>query len=154
MSSRRDDGERGRRDRKSERHNPLERMVSGLVFGLGFGALAIFYPAFHWAGIVAVFAGAFPFVSGLRGLIADRVSEPKRLKQDSAEQQAEAERSILRIARQGRGVVTPALVAIESDVSLEEADKILQAMTAKGHATMQVRDDGRIEYEFREFMEP
>ncbi|HUW40453.1 MAG TPA: hypothetical protein VMV90_05545 [Rectinemataceae bacterium] len=127
-------------------------MISGLAVGLGFGALAILRPDFAWAGFVAIFAGLLPFVSGLRGLVAERAAAPPRRKLGPAERKAEAERSVLRVAQERGGRVTPALIAIGSELSLEEAERVLQSMVAKGHALMQVREDGRIEYEFREFM--
>jgi len=152
MRSRRGDEESPYRERRSGRRSPAERMLSGLVVGLGFGALALFRPDFSWAGFIAVFAGLFPFIFGLRALIAERAAAPPRRKLSSAERNAEAERSVLRIAQEQGGHVTPALVTIDSDLSLEEAEDVLQSMVAKGYAAMQVLDDGRIEYEFREFM--
>jgi hypothetical protein len=81
-----DDEHRTSPKHKKGRRGSIERMISGLVFGLGFGALAILRPDFAWAGFVAIFAGALP------------------------------------------------------------------SIVAKGHALMQIREDGRMEYEFREFM--
>jgi hypothetical protein len=127
-------------------------MISGLVIGLGFGAFALLHPHFGWAFFIALFAGFLPFVSGLRGVLADRLSASPNRKLSAAEQNAKAEKSILRVAQEQGGRVTPALVTIKSDLSLEEAERVLQSMVAQGHAVMQVREDGRIEYEFSEFM--
>jgi hypothetical protein len=80
-----DDEHRTSREHRKGRRSPLERMISGLAVGLGFGALAILRPDFAWAG-VAIFAGALP------------------------------------------------------------------SIVAKGHALMKIREDRRMEYEFREFM--
>ncbi len=35
---------------------------------------------------------------------------------------------------------------------LEEAEKALDAMAQKGYASLRVRDDGRVDYEFAEFL--
>ncbi|MGO8692806.1 MAG: hypothetical protein ACLQMF_03945 [Rectinemataceae bacterium] len=152
MRSRRGDEDGSHPEWRGRRRSPFERMIGGLAVGLGFGALAVFHPQFAWAGFVAIFAGFLPFVSGLRGLAAERRAAPPRRKLGTAERNAEAERSVLRVAQEHGGRVTPALVAVDSDLSLEEAERILQSMVVKSHASMQVRDDGRIEYEFREFM--
>jgi hypothetical protein len=37
-------------------------------------------------------------------------------------------------------------------MSVETAERVLDGLAKKGHASMRVRDDGRIEYEFSEFM--
>ncbi|HTX73074.1 MAG TPA: hypothetical protein VMC79_09640 [Rectinemataceae bacterium] len=152
MAARRTDDEGPLPGRMRARRSPLERMISGLVFGLGFGALAILRPEFGWAAFVAVFAGFIPFISGLRMLAAERASSPPRRRLNAAERAAEAERAVLTVAREQDGCVTPALIAVGSELSLEEAETVLQSMVTKGHASMHVREDGRIEYEFREFM--
>lgn len=113
-----------------------------------------------WALIAAIFAGVLPASRGLSGLIASRSerrsiearSAPPRL--DAKSSAAAREKAVLRIARDKGGRVTPSLVALESELSLEEAGRVLDEMAAKGNASMRVRDDGRVEYEFAEFMEP
>ena len=61
------------------------------------------------------------------------------------------EHAILRIARANRGTVTPAQVAVESEWTLEQAQKALEKLAAGGHADMRIRDSGVIEYHFAEF---
>ena len=39
-------------------------------------------------------------------------------------------------------------------LSLAEAERVLDGMARGGHATVSVTDDGRVEYEFREFLPP
>ena len=43
------------------------------------------------------------------------------------------------------------MVALDCDMSVEEAERVLDDLAKKGHASMRVREDGRIEYEFAEF---
>jgi hypothetical protein len=70
----------------------------------------------------------------------------------SAPRQRETiEHAILRIARANRGTVTPAQVAVESEWTLEQAQKALEKLAAGGHADMRIRDSGVIEYRFVEF---
>jgi hypothetical protein len=48
---------------------------------------------------------------------------------------------------------SPSLVALESELTVERAERALEDLTRNGHASMRVREDGRIEYEFIEFIE-
>ena len=59
---------------------------------------------------------------------------------------------MLQIARRQSGRVTPTLVAVDTTLSVEAAERTLDEMVRGGHATMAVADDGRVEYEFREFL--
>lgn len=61
------------------------------------------------------------------------------------------ERTILRVARSNKGVVTPAEIAIESDWTIDQAQKALDKLAAAGHADMRIRPSGVIEYRFAEF---
>lgn len=146
----------GRREKKG----PAETLVSGIALATAFASIWAFggHPA--WALFVAVFAGVVPASKGIAGLIAERAerreiesrAEPRRLgAQDAA---LRDEKAILRIARDSGGRLTPSLVALESDMSVDQAEKALDELAKKGHASMQVRDDGRVEYEFSEFMPP
>lgn len=61
------------------------------------------------------------------------------------------ERTILRIARQNHGVVTPGEVALEGDCSLDEAKKTLEKLASSGSVEMRVRSSGVVAYVFPEF---
>ena len=37
-------------------------------------------------------------------------------------------------------------------MTVEEAERALDSLAKKGHAAVRIRDDGRIEYEFSEFL--
>ncbi len=142
-----------RRDRRPR--SDLESLVTGLVLGGGFAAVWAFggHPA--WAIFAALFAGFLPAARGVSGLIAKRSAaralEPQ-LKQGEAEKALENERSVLREARKLGGRLTPAVVALDCDMSIEEAERVLDGLASKGHASLRVRDDGRLEYEFSEFL--
>jgi len=152
MALRQDDGEySGRRGRLAGRQNPVGRMVSGVFVALGFVVLGLLRPQDSWAFLVAIVAGALPFARGLRDFIGERASRPSLTRESAGEKAAALERSILRIAQDREGVVTPAAVALDSGVGLDDAERALQALVARSHATMEVRDDGRIEYVFPEF---
>ncbi|MCE5257257.1 MAG: TM2 domain-containing protein, partial [Spirochaetaceae bacterium] len=61
------------------------------------------------------------------------------------------EKVILKLARKNRGQVTPSEVTLESDISLEDAQKSLDELTKKGVAEIRVRSTGVIVYFFPEF---
>lgn len=63
------------------------------------------------------------------------------------------ERTILRLAKQNSGIATPSEVALEGDVSIEDAKAALEKIVSKGFAEMKVRKSGAIVYAFPEFME-
>ncbi len=37
-------------------------------------------------------------------------------------------------------------------MGIDEAERVLDGLVKNGHASMRVREDGRIEYEFSEFL--
>ncbi|UCF97581.1 MAG: TM2 domain-containing protein [Spirochaetaceae bacterium] len=63
------------------------------------------------------------------------------------------EKIILRTAKKNRGVATPAEVALEGDIPIEEAKKALEKLVSGGYADIRVRKTGAIVYVFTEFLE-
>lgn len=61
------------------------------------------------------------------------------------------EKTILRVAKKNGGFVTPGEVALEGDLSVDEARKRLEKMTAAGLAEMRVRQSGVVVYFFSDF---
>ncbi len=61
------------------------------------------------------------------------------------------EKEILRVAKTEHGRITPAVAALKSSCSIEEANQILDSIVEKGYAQMDVDDNGRIVYLFPEF---
>ena len=142
-------GRRGRRPRTN-----LESLVTGLVIGSGALAYWLFAPGEKpwWIIAVAVFGGILPAARGLSGMIAARASAPGAKKMSDRQKAAENEKAVLRLARDRGGRLTPSLVALDCDLSVAEAEQVLESLAKQGHTTMRVRDDGRIEYEFSEFV--
>ncbi len=68
-----------------------------------------------------------------------------------ASQPENPEKTILRVARKNGGFVTPGEAALESDLSVEQARKLLEKMSAAGDAEMRVRSSGVVVYFFPEF---
>jgi predicted ArsR family transcriptional regulator len=63
------------------------------------------------------------------------------------------EKVILRTARKNGGYVTPGEVALEGDVSVDQARETLEKLASKGYAQMRVRTSGVIVYAFPEFFQ-
>ncbi len=61
------------------------------------------------------------------------------------------EKTILRIARKNGGFVSPGEVAIEGDLTVDEARKRLEKMAAAGNAEMRVRSSGVVVFFFSDF---
>ena len=140
------------------RKSGWERIVGG------FAALVVF--AVVWklnllppaipivAGIIF---GLAPVLGGTRRIVRD-YTELRQERRLALEAQADRERqtrdslekTILRIAQERGGVVTPALVVLGSDLKLQEAEKALGDMAARGYAEMRIKDNGTIDYVFHD----
>jgi hypothetical protein len=62
------------------------------------------------------------------------------------------ERSILKLAKENKGILSVSGVALAADVGLEEAKKALDALVSKGFAELRVRKSGTLAYTLPEFM--
>jgi len=71
-------------------------------------------------------------VEGIRRLAAARYSRP--------------------VVAESKKKSVASLIALKTELSIHEAEKILDEMAQNGYTVMQVRESGRIEYEFPEFM--
>uniref|UniRef100_A0A7C3E7P7 NINE protein n=1 Tax=Gracilinema caldarium TaxID=215591 RepID=A0A7C3E7P7_9SPIR len=63
------------------------------------------------------------------------------------------ERTVLRLAKQNKGIVTASELALESGVSIDEAKKALEKLVDQGYAELRVRKTGTLVYTFPEFMD-
>jgi predicted transcriptional regulator len=63
------------------------------------------------------------------------------------------ERIILRAAKQNKGILTASEVALEANISLDEAKKCLDALVNKGFAELRVRQTGTLVYTIPELMD-
>ncbi|MBN1700066.1 MAG: hypothetical protein JW881_21325 [Spirochaetales bacterium] len=61
------------------------------------------------------------------------------------------EKVILSIAQKNKGKVTPALVALEADIGIEEAHKKLDELVRRGFVSMEVTKGGAVVYIVPEF---
>ncbi|MDP3179452.1 MAG: NINE protein [Spirochaetaceae bacterium] len=65
-----------------------------------------------------------------------------------------SERAILRLAKRNGGPVTAGELALESELSIDQAKKALEKLVASGIAEMRVRSSGVVVYFFPEFAAP
>ena len=135
----------GRRQRK-KRKQAEGQLASGLTFSAVFGALLLFQGGWWWIFPLA-FAGVLPAVQAFLSLrrLGGRPRSP-------AVNAPDPQKEVLRIARRQSGRVTATVVALDTPLSVAESERTLDEMVRNGHASMAVSDDGRVEYEFREFL--
>ncbi|MDE0229769.1 MAG: hypothetical protein OXH96_00725 [Spirochaetaceae bacterium] len=143
-----DPAERAARQLRKERKKAEGELASGLTFSAVFVVLLLVHGGWFWIFPLA-FAGMLPAVKGFLSL--RRIGTARHLR---APAPPDAQTEVLKIARRQGGRITPALVAVDTPLSVEEAERALDQMVRGGYATMAVADDGRVEYEFREFLPP
>jgi TM2 domain-containing membrane protein YozV len=140
----------------------------------GFGALGIhrFYLGKSGTGLLWLFTGGLAGAGGLYDLLTlprqvqeanIRYSTELAIRTGSlgmdiplraagpASRPESAEKTILRVARKNGGMVTPGEVAIEGDISMEDARKELDRLAREGMAEIRVRSSGVVVYFFAEF---
>jgi hypothetical protein len=143
-----DERETGRRGRRSR--SPVESIVAGSVITLVFGYLLLTRGSSGewWWVFPAVFAGVLPLVEGIRRALTRRPASAAA----AAAPQEDAEKQILRAAQALQGKITTNLAALNTTLSMKQAQEILERMTKEGHAVMNVTSEGIIEFEFPEFL--
>ena len=143
------DSELQRRYHK-RRRSAEASLTSGLVFTIAFG-IAWSVTGLWFFIFPLMFAGVMPMIEGIRRLAAARHSRPV-VAESRNKSVASSEKQVLLAAKEENGIVTPALIALKTELSIQEAEKMLDNMAQNGYTVMQVRESGRIEYEFPEFM--
>ncbi len=122
----------------------------------GLGAIALFGALYALIGsrlfiFIGVIAGVLPAIRGLSKLLQARVGSQER-KQLQAAQSETRERVVLRLAKAESGRLTPAVVAVNSELTIDDAEAQLREFADKGYAELNITEDGRIEYLFPEFL--
>jgi hypothetical protein len=121
-----------------EKMSPKAQAVTGVVTGgliLLAAALLIAFTNFWWLIFIfgwAVFPAFGVFARGVAGLVDTR-SEPPAANA--------RERELLEALRKS-GELTPAQAAMETSLTINEADEMLKDLAAKGHLDVRVRGGG------------
>ncbi len=121
-----------------EKMSPKAQAVTGAVTGgliLLAAALLLAFTNFWWLIFIfgwAVFPAFGVFARGVAGLVDTR-PEP---------QAANARERELLEALQRKGELTPAQAAMETSLTVKEADEMLENLAAKGHLDVRVRGGG------------
>jgi class 3 adenylate cyclase len=129
--------------KKKGKKNAYETCLTGLVFGVAFGAG---YFHFHnsWMIIPFILLGVLPFVTGL-GKVISSFAETRKTARSRPK---ELERAILQAARKLGGTVTVVQLAAKTGLPLDEAQSRLDDMTKKGYVTQDITNEGIIKYGF------
>jgi len=142
-----DNGDHHRKEHSKGYHKKTAEasLISGLAFTIAFGIVWFTTKQWFWV-FPTVFAGVLPAVQGLQRLILKKTGSNKGL------DEALAEKAVLRLAKRQNGIITPAMIAVSTELTIDKAEKVLEKLAGKGYASMQVTEDGRIQYEFPEFI--
>jgi hypothetical protein len=130
------------------RSSSQSSIVTGAVFTIGFGVALLVWRDMWFFVFPLVFAGILPLVNGLLRLTRRRQVESSA----AVTRIAAREKKVLQAARDEQGIITPTVVALKTDLSIQEAEAMLEEMARKGYALMRVTEGGRVEYEFPEFL--
>jgi hypothetical protein len=135
-------------DRKKSKRTPVESIIIGLILTAVFGGLLSNHGGSWFWVFPMIFAGILPTIDGFRRLSSSK-KETQYIARDA---EAEDERKILRAAMGEGGRLTAAKAALVTDMTMEQAQDILENMTKNGHALMRVTSSGVLEFEFPEFI--
>jgi hypothetical protein len=133
-----------------KRKSGWEEFTGGLVFSFVFGFLWLNNTSSWFWLFPFAFAGLMPALQGLSRIISQRFQH-RIPKQDKKEIERSREKEILKLASRNNGTLTAALVALETDLSVEESEQELQRLARLSQATVEVTEEGRITYEFPDF---
>jgi hypothetical protein len=89
----------------------------------------------------------------MRRAIDRRFSELDAPRRDAAPAKESLEHTILRVAKGEHGIASPAAVALEGKISVDEARSQLDKLVDKGIAEVRVRKNGTIVYAFPDFLD-
>ncbi len=135
---------------KDDGKDGWEEVTTGLIFAVVFGVLWLRGGSWVWL-FPAAFAGVLPMMEGFRKMAVARARRRNEIEAHKRRPE-DMERVVLQLARSHHGILTPSLVAVESDLSIGEAETTLDSLAARGYTSAEIRESGHIEYEFREFM--
>ncbi len=128
----------------------MQSIVAGAALTAVFGYLLLTRSGTGewWWVFPAVFGGVLPLVDGVRRALTRRSAPPR----PNAPVPEDPEKQVLRAAQSLQGRITTNLAALNTTLSVKQAQEILERMAKEGHAVMNVTSEGLIEFEFPEFL--
>ncbi|MEA1912173.1 MAG: hypothetical protein U9N32_10965 [Spirochaetota bacterium] len=122
------------------------------LFG-GFPSMGMsMHTGFPFWGWILVAIGAGSLIRGVSGLAA----KSKKIidsKPDAKKRKLELENKVLKAAKKAGGKVTIARTALYIDAPIEETETILNSLTSRGYANVEVSSEGQILYMFPDFLD-
>ncbi|MDR2482897.1 MAG: NINE protein [Treponema sp.] len=131
----------------------------------GFGALGFhrFYLGKIPTGLLWMFTGGL----GMLGAIYDFFTLPGQVREANirnaifhtggqrrvVREKDRVEHTILKLAKENKGIITASEVALAANISIDEAKKDLDALVSKGIAELRVRQTGTLVYTLPEMMD-
>ncbi len=104
-----------------------------IALGIGFVVAAVLV-----MGTAGVLAAGLPFVIAAAALLGKGVSE-MRGRQRALTPPVSKERELLSAIRNSGGSITPTEAALETSLTVREADQMLSELAASGHLTVESR---------------
>lgn len=92
---------------------------------------------------------------GLLGLAFPGTTEPRSTRGSAADNRSprtDLEREVLRVARREGGEVSPAQVAVDSSISIDDASVTLDQLAGRGFCQRDIRPNGAAVYRFPDFL--
>jgi len=135
--------------------------VLWLVSGFGVLGFHRFYLGKIPSGLLWMFTfGLFGF-----GALYDFFTLPRQVReanmqkalfdniiQQVSEKKKRPEHTVLKLARENKGILTISDVALDAGIPIEDAKKLLDAMVSKGFAELRVRKSGTLVYVIPDMM--
>jgi TM2 domain-containing membrane protein YozV len=146
-------------------HRVLDSSIAYILWVIGF---MVGFPGFHRLYMRKYNTGtALRFIPGLGHMIAffDLFAIPSQIREINLRAKY---RSVLsrrgdaaldqyrddhHPAKKNRGIITPGEVALEGNISIQEAKKNLDDLASKGFTELRVKQSGVVVYTFPEFMD-
>ncbi len=130
------------------------------------GVIMISIPFFisgggHWMGMhvglslwkwILVVMGTGSLIRGGTRLL-DQWRRMRLSRPDSKQRKLNMENRILRVAQRSGGQVSVAKAALQIDASIEETETMLNSLASRGHANVEVSDEGQVLYIFPDFLD-
>ena len=127
--------------------------------GMPFGILSFVFPLFFFIIVIRVLRSIFRSSSrrNLESKIRDHLPGPADdystvSRYPGPPVRRFGEGDIFRLADKMKGRITLSDIVIATNLSMQDAEEVIESMVDGIHVTMEVDDDGRVTYEFPEII--